>query len=119
MRRQGSKKGLVNLLNCRAGAGATGSVGMLPSSGLSSWGSTGLLVHLRDDRAADGLDVLQLVLVLVSLSRLVGVEPADGLLALLFDLLAVGLVDLALDVVVLDGGLHVEAGEGGNEVRLS
>ena len=80
------------------------------TSGVTSGRSpTGLLIHLGDDGTADGLDLLQLVLVLVGLRSLVSVEPAYGFLALVDDLLAVTLVQLALDVVVLNSGLHVEA----------
>ncbi len=82
---------------------------MSVSSRHSTGSTAGLLVHLGNDRAADGLDLLQLVLVLFRFGRLVAIEPADGLLALVQDLLAIGLVQLALDVVVLHGGLHVEA----------
>ncbi len=45
----------------------------------------------------------------IYLSQLVGVEPLDGLVALIGDLLPVLLADLLLHLLVLDGRLHVEA----------
>jgi hypothetical protein len=45
----------------------------------------------------------------IYLSKLVGVEPLDGLVALVRDLLPVLLADLLLHLLVLNGGLHVEA----------
>lgn len=52
-----------------------------------TWSST--LVHLGDDGAACALQLLQLVLQLVLLCKLVLVQPADGALYLLLNLLLV------------------------------
>merc|ERR1712213_289647 len=44
-----------------------------------------------------------------STGKLVGVQPLDGLVALVVDGLAVVIRDLVLHLLILDGGLHVEA----------
>ena len=53
------------------------------------------LVHLGDDGAASALQLLQLVLKLVLLCQLVLVQPADGALYLLLNLLLVSRIKLA------------------------
>ena len=64
----------------------------------SSGHAAGTLVQLGDDRIADGLDLLLLVLELVLLGGLVALQPLDHLLALVFDLLAVISRDLVLQL---------------------
>merc|ERR1719300_1338302 len=66
------------------------------------------LVQLGDDGVADALDLLLLVVKLLLLCQLVRVQPGDYLSALVDDLLLVLLTDLVLDLLVLDGGLHLE-----------
>uniref|UniRef100_A0A087YSI9 Uncharacterized protein n=1 Tax=Poecilia formosa TaxID=48698 RepID=A0A087YSI9_POEFO len=67
------------------------------------------LVQLTDDGVAHLLQLLLLVLVLVFLSQLVVLQPADGLLALVHHLLLVLLADLALQALVLHAALHGES----------
>merc|ERR1712197_332596 len=70
---------------------------------------TSRLIKLGDNWIANSLNLLLLLLELFHLGELVGIEPLDGLVALLGDLLLVILGDLVGDLLVLDGGLHVEA----------
>ena len=53
-----------------------------------TWSST-TLVHLGDDRATRALQFLKLVLQLILLCKLILVQPADGALYLLLNLLLV------------------------------
>merc|ERR1712111_151820 len=81
-------------------------------SSTSSWHTSrpsSRLIQLGDNWVAHTLDLLLLVLELLDLGELVGVEPLDGLVALLGDLFLVVLGDLVGDLLVLDGGLHVKA----------
>ena len=64
------------------------------------------LVHLRDDGVADPLKLLHLVFELVHLSQLV-VQPADGTVDGVLDLLFVLCRELGGDLVILDGVPHV------------
>merc|ERR1719429_257599 len=75
----------------------------------ASWSSSSLLVELGDDGVAHSLHLLLLVLELLHLGELVSVQPLDGLVTLVSDLLLVVLADLVGNLLVLDGGLHVEA----------
>merc|ERR1712107_727558 len=75
----------------------------------ASWSSSSLLVELGDDGVAHSLHLLLLVLELLHLGELVGIQPLDGLVTLVSDLLLVVLADLVGDLLVLDGSLHVEA----------
>ena len=105
-----SNGSLIDFFDSRSGASSSVVRGSAVTTASSFRGSTSrLLVHLGDDGTADGLYLFQLILELVGICGLVGIEPAYGLLALVEDLLAVALVQLALDVIVLDSGLHVEA----------
>merc|ERR1719357_2378379 len=73
-------------------------------------GSTsGCPIKLGDDGVADSLHLLLLLIELLDLGKLVGVQPLDGLVALVVDGLAVVIRDLVLHLLILDGGLHVEA----------
>ena len=96
-----------------------GSRGTTGSGGGTAWHATGhtthstghttaLTIELGDDGSADPLELLLLVFILVLLSALVGIQPGDDLTALVRDGLAVVSGDLVLDLIVLDGGLHVE-----------
>merc|ERR1711942_194806 len=67
------------------------------------------LVQLGDDRVANGLNLLLLLLELLDLGQLVGIKPLDGIITLVGDLLLVVLGDLVSHLLILDGGLHVEA----------
>lgn len=55
---------------------------------MHTWSST-TLVHLGDDGAAGALQLLQLVLKLILLCKLILVQPANGGLHLLLNLLLV------------------------------
>lgn len=109
---------LIDLLDGgSARSGASRLVTTSGSTGESTWhtawhtagGATSTLVHLGDDWSADLLEFLLLVFELVLLGSLVGIEPLDGLAALVRDGLDLFLGDLALDLVVLDGLLHLES----------
>ncbi|KAI8422733.1 hypothetical protein MSG28_006492 [Choristoneura fumiferana] len=78
-------------------------------TGHAAGGSAGALVQLGDDGVADALELLLLVLILLFVSQLVGVEPLDGVVALVEDGLFVGVCQLVLELLVFHGGLHVEA----------
>nr|CAB3501256.1 unnamed protein product [Digitaria exilis] len=69
--------------------------------------TTGALVHLGDDGVADALQLLHLLLKLFNLGELVVVQPADGPLDGIVDLLLVGLRELGRNLVVPDGVAHV------------
>merc|ERR1712232_149959 len=92
---------LVHLLDGWAGPGT--------SRGSSTWSSPGRLVELGDDGVADGLHLLLLLLELLDLGQLVGVQPLDGVVALVSDQLLVVSGDLVSHLLIIDGGLHVEA----------
>jgi len=109
---------LIDLLDGgSARSGASRLVTTSGSTGESTWhtawhttgGTTSTLVHLGDDWGADLLEFLLLVFELVLLGSLVGIEPLDGLAALVGDGLDLVLGDLVLDLVVLDGLLHLES----------
>merc|ERR1719352_710379 len=100
---------LVDLLDLGAGAGA-GALGAGTGTAEVSAGrgrTAGTLVHLGDDGVAHALELLELVLKLVDLRGLVAVEPVDGLLDSGGDLGLVVGVELASDVLVVHGVLHV------------
>merc|ERR1712033_98647 len=80
--------------------------GIPPMSGIPA---PRTLVQLGNDRVTHGLNLLLLLLELLDLGELVGIEPLDGVIALVSDLLLVVLGDLISHLLVLDGGLHVEA----------
>merc|ERR1712242_474865 len=99
---------LVHLLDGWAGARSSG--GSSASTGHSTarhsshvrhtagpGSSSGRGVQLGDDGVADGLHLLLLLLELLNLGQLVSVQPLDGLIALVGHLL------------IVNGGLHVEA----------
>ncbi|OAY83273.1 NAD-specific glutamate dehydrogenase [Ananas comosus] len=65
------------------------------------------LIHLRDDRIAQVLELLHLVLKLVGLGQLIPVEPFHSLVDGVLDLLLVGRVELPGDLLVPDGVPHV------------
>merc|ERR1712228_554681 len=109
---------LVHLLDGWAGPGA--SRGSSASSGHATarhsshvrhpaWGTSGRLVELGDDGVAHRLHLLLLLLELLHLGKLVGVQPLDGLIALVSDQLLVVSGDLVGHLLVVNGGLHVEA----------
>lgn len=60
---------------------------------------TSALVHLGDDGRADALQLLELVLQLLCLCQLVGIQPADSLIHLLLNLLAVSRIQLAGNLI--------------------
>merc|ERR1712033_22802 len=80
--------------------------GIPPMSGIPA---PRTLVQLGNDRVTHGLNLLLLLLELLNLGELVGIKPLDGVIALVGDLLLVVLGDLVGHLLVLDGGLHVEA----------
>merc|ERR1719192_1766304 len=79
------------------------------SSGHSSWSTSSVCIQLGDDGVANTLNLLLLLVELLNLGKLVGVQPLDGLVALVVDSLLVVFADLVLDLVVIESGLHVEA----------
>merc|ERR1719439_414395 len=101
-----STKILIHLLNGGAVPLATGS---RPSARHSSRSPASSLVELGHDGAAHRLDLLLLVHELLLLAQLVPVQPLDRLVALVVDGLLVRLGDLVLNLLIVDGGLHVEA----------
>merc|ERR1711936_664079 len=110
---------LVHLLDGWAGAGTSG--GSSSSTGhttarhsshvrhATTGSSSGRLVELGDDGVADGLNLLLLLLELLHLSQLVGVQPLDGVVALVSDQLLIVSGDLVGHLLIINGGLHVEA----------
>merc|ERR1719250_537102 len=92
-----------------AGRGATGE-----STGHSSHTAhvrhaAGALVELGDDGIAHALQLLLLVVEFFLLGQSVGVEPILDFLAFLEDGFFVFVGNLVLELLILDGGLHVEA----------
>merc|ERR1719370_1618886 len=79
------------------------------TSGHSSWNASSVRVQLGDDGVAHTLNLLLLLVELLNLGKLVGVQPLDGLIALVVDSLLVVFADLVLDLVVIESGLHIEA----------
>merc|ERR1719517_412940 len=79
------------------------------SSGHSSWSTSSVSIQLGDDGVANTLNLLLLLVELLNLGKLVGVQPLDGLIALVVDSLLVVFADLVLDLVVIESGLHIEA----------
>jgi hypothetical protein len=65
------------------------------------------LVHLGDDGVEDAFQLLHLVLELVGLGELVDVQPADGAVDGVLDLLLVVRGQIGGDLVILDGVAHV------------
>merc|ERR1739840_65258 len=108
---------LVHLLDGWAGAGTSG--GSPASTGhttarhsshvrhATTWSSPGRLVELGDDGVTDSLHLL--LRELLNLGQLVGVQPLDGVIALVCDQLLVVSGDLVSHLLVVNGGLHVEA----------
>merc|ERR1712203_1202463 len=85
---------------------------MPPMSGMPPGippGATSVSVKLGDDWVAHPFHLLLLLVELLHLGELVGVQPLDGLVALVGDRLLVVLADLVLNLFVVQGGLHVEA----------
>merc|ERR1719325_400914 len=114
---------LIDLLDGGSGAGTASGSGTsgTRSSGHAtghtarhpSWHTTGStagsLVQLGDNWVAHSLDLLLLVGVLVHFGSLVGIQPLDGLVTLVINGLPVIIRDLVLQLLVLQGGFHVEA----------
>ena len=74
---------LVDFLDGGAGTAGTGSASGSGhatghSSGHAARSAAGRLIQLGNDRVADALDLLELVLVLVLFGRLVAIEPLDA-----------------------------------------
>merc|ERR1719356_839972 len=80
-----------------------------PSSSSSTWSTSSVRIQLGDDGVAHTLHLLLLLVELLNLGKLVGVQPLDGLIALVVDSLLVVFADLVLDLVVIESGLHIEA----------
>ena len=80
----------------------TGSIVLVPTHPL-------FIYPCGDDGVANTLHLLLLLVELLNLDKLVGVQPLDGLIALVDDSLLVVFADLVLDLVVIESGLHVEA----------
>merc|ERR1712018_71880 len=108
---------LVDLLDGWSGSRSTSWSGASCTWHTTSWHTSHVghscssctLVQLGDDRVTHGLNLLLLLLELLDLGELVGIEPLDGVIALVRDLLLVVLGNLVGHLLVLDGGLHVEA----------
>merc|ERR1719189_3158561 len=110
---------LVHLLNGRSSTAssssststrcATHASHVRHTSWHSPWGATSVSVKLGDDWVAHPFHLLLLLVELLHLGELVGVQPLDGLVALVGDRLLVVLADLVLNLFVVQGGLHVEA----------
>uniref|UniRef100_A0A8P4GCS2 Uncharacterized protein n=1 Tax=Dicentrarchus labrax TaxID=13489 RepID=A0A8P4GCS2_DICLA len=92
---------LVHLLN----GGPLGAGSCLLSTATSGHSS---LIQLADDGVTHFLQLFLLVLVLLFISQLVVLQPADDLVTLLNHLLLVLLTNFALQVLVLHAALHVE-----------
>merc|ERR1719376_1605266 len=75
----------------------------------ASWSATSVSVELGDYWVANPFHLLLLLSKLFHLSQLVGVQPLDGLVALVTDRLLVVLADLVLHLLIVQGRLHVEA----------
>merc|ERR1719228_199506 len=71
--------------------------------------STSSLVQLCDDGVAHTFHLFLLIAELFNLSKLVSIQPLDCFITLVIDLLSVILRDLVLQLLILDGCLHVEA----------
>ena len=82
---------------------------MMPTSGHSSWSTSSVRIQLGDDGVAHTLHLLLLLVELLNLDKLVGVQPLDGLIALVDDSLLVVFADLVLELVVIESGPHIEA----------
>merc|ERR1712203_129215 len=106
---------LVNLLDGWAGSSLASSrcssscTSHAPHVRHAARSTSGCTIQLGDDGVADSLHLLLLLIELLDLGKLVGVQPLDGLIALVVDGLAVVIRDLVLHLLILDGGLHVEA----------
>merc|ERR1711944_306469 len=68
-----------------------------------------LLVQLGDDRVADGLHLLLLFLELVHLGQLVAVQPFHSILTFADDRFLLVFGDLIFQLLIVHGGLHIEA----------
>merc|ERR1719381_198877 len=79
------------------------------SSWHPSWSATSISIQLGDNWVANPFHLLLLLVELLHLCELVRVQPLNGLVALVRDGLAVVLTDLILHLLVVQGGLHVEA----------
>eukprot|EP00037_Helgoeca_nana_P026083 m.292930 g.292930 ORF g.292930 m.292930 type:complete len:688 (+) comp27130_c3_seq9:38-2101(+) len=115
--RRRTERGLINLLDgwatstawCRGCAAAHVRHAAWHTTwhaALSWWGTASCCVHLGDDRRADTLELLLLVLELVLLGGLVGIEPRHGRVNLVDNRLLVLLREFVLDLLVLDSLLH-------------
>merc|ERR1719357_300046 len=106
---------LVNLLDGWAGSSLATSrcssscTSHAPHVRHATRSTSGCPIKLGDDGVADSLHLLLLLIELLDLGELVGVQPLDGLVALVVDGLAAVIRDLVLHLLILDGGLHVEA----------
>ncbi|CAA6656821.1 unnamed protein product [Spirodela intermedia] len=89
---------LVDLLDLGACAAAAGGGAVLVHA--AGHVGAGALVHLGDDGVADALELLHLVFKLVGLGELVAVEPLDGAVYGVLDLLLVGGGQLGADLLV-------------------
>merc|ERR1719263_567732 len=81
-----------------------------PAEGMPPWhATTASLVHLSDDRVAHSLELLLHGVELLLLGVLGGVQPGHGLVDLILDGLGIVLRDGSLELVLLDGVLHLVA----------
>merc|ERR1712038_1674217 len=105
------RESLIDLLDGGSGAGSASGSGTsgTRSSGHATRSTASSLVQLGDDWVAHSLDLLLLVGVLVHFGSLVGIQPLDGLVTLVINGLPVIIRDLVLQLLVLQGGFHVEA----------
>src|SRR5512142_172927 len=71
--------------------------------------TTSTLVQFGDDGIANTFQFLLTVFVFFLIGQLIGIQPFDGFVTFLHDGVAVRLGDLALQVVFVQSGLHVEA----------
>ncbi|TVU36755.1 hypothetical protein EJB05_18701, partial [Eragrostis curvula] len=97
---------LIDLFNLGTSTAPTGRRILVHASSAAHVGPSAL-VHLRDDGVADALQLLHLVFKLVHLCELVAVQPADGSVNGVLNLLLVLRGELGGDLVVLDGVPHV------------
>merc|ERR1719382_1063838 len=99
---------LVNLLNgwaCSSLASSRSSsscTSHAPHVRHATRSTSGCTIQLGDDGVADSLHLLLLLVELLDLGKLVGVQPLDGLIALVVDGLAVVIRDLVLHLLILD-----------------
>merc|ERR1712048_933340 len=102
----------INLLNSGAGASTGGTASSKAAAGHASlWHATAArgLVHLHHDGVHNSFQLLLLGLELVLLGELILVEPIEGVLDGLLNLVLVITLELVLQLLLLESVAHGEA----------